>query len=138
MLRYRQHRVITFMVSTVHPAGCLLILDVPTADREKIMDQYETSVFVETATTDASGNTGARHVTSIAVALLESKKAKTLDVLYSGARPRLLSAVSLMEMQQLSSINGVLYVGSPLLLVSPLSHDLPLFSFHQSILFRII
>ncbi|OTA53908.1 general substrate transporter [Hypoxylon sp. EC38] len=88
-------------------------LDVPAADREKIMDQYETSV-VETAIPDASGNTSAGNVTSTTIAVPKSKKAKMLDVLSSDARPRLVLAVFLMGMQQLSGIDGVLYY-APLL-----------------------
>ncbi|KAI1385889.1 general substrate transporter [Hypoxylon trugodes] len=88
-------------------------LGVPAADREKILDQYDTTV-VEAAIPDASGDTSAGHVTSTTVATPKSKKAKILDVFSSDARPRLFLAVFLMTMQQLSGIDGVLYY-APLL-----------------------
>ncbi|KAI2603770.1 general substrate transporter [Hypoxylon sp. NC1633] len=88
-------------------------LDVAAADREKIMDQYDTSV-VETVIHDASGNTNVGHVTSATVAMPKSNKAKMLDVFSAESRPRLFFAVFLMGMQQLSGIDGVLYY-APLL-----------------------
>ncbi|KAI1645219.1 general substrate transporter [Daldinia loculata] len=88
-------------------------LDVPTADREKILDQYDASV-VETAIPSASGDTGAVQVTSTTAAASKSKKTELLDVFSSDARPRLFLAVFLMGMQQLSGIDGVLYY-APLL-----------------------
>lgn len=87
-------------------------LDVPTADREKILDQYDASV-VETAIPGVSGDTGAVQVTSTTAAASKSKKTELLDVFSSDARPRLFLAVFLMGMQQLSGIDGVLYVSYP-------------------------
>ncbi|KAI1210210.1 general substrate transporter [Annulohypoxylon truncatum] len=88
-------------------------LGVAAADREKILDQYDATV-VENAIPDASGNISAGHVASTTIAVPKSKKAEMLDVLSSDARPRLILAVFLMGMQQLSGIDGVLYY-APLL-----------------------
>lgn len=100
-------------------------LGVAAADREKILDQYDATV-VETAIPDASGNTSASHVAPTTIAVPKSTKGKMLDVLSSDARPRLILAVFLMGMQQLSGIDGVLYVS--LFLQSPNSTTSCLFS----------
>ncbi|KAI1097455.1 general substrate transporter [Jackrogersella minutella] len=86
-------------------------LDVAAADREKILDQYDATV-VETVVPDASSAAG--NVASTTIAVPKSNKAKMLDVLSADARPRLIMAVFLMGMQQLSGIDGVLYY-APLL-----------------------
>lgn len=90
-------------------------LDVPAADREKIMNQYDTAV-VEAAIPDARGDNTAAHVNPLAVATPLSKKGKFLDLFSADARPRLFMAVFLMGMQQLSGIDGVLYVSPPILI----------------------
>ncbi|KAK7965801.1 uncharacterized protein PG986_000078 [Apiospora aurea] len=94
-------------------------LGVDAADREKILEQLPTSVVDgNTATVDASGSIammdlapGARPANP---APPKKKKSQLLDVFASDARPRLLLAVFLMGMQQLSGIDGVLYY-APLL-----------------------
>ncbi|KAI0381419.1 general substrate transporter [Hypomontagnella monticulosa] len=106
-------RWLTLRGRTQEAAAAWDKLDVPAADREKILDQYDAAV-VETAIPDASGGTNAAHITSTTVAVPKSKKAKMLDVFSSDARPRLFLAVFLMGMQQLSGIDGVLYY-APLL-----------------------
>ncbi|KAI1377996.1 general substrate transporter [Hypoxylon crocopeplum] len=105
-------RCLTLRGMTEEAAEAWEKLDVPTADREKILDQYETTV-VETAVPDASGaRTGP--VTSAVVPPPKTRKAELLDVFSSDARPRLFLAVFLMGMQQLSGIDGLLYY-APLL-----------------------
>ncbi|KAI2635696.1 general substrate transporter [Hypomontagnella submonticulosa] len=106
-------RWLTLHGKTQEAAAAWEKLDVPAADREKILDQYDSTV-VETAIPDASGGTSAAHITSATVAVPKLKKAKLLDVFSSDARPRLFLAVFLMGMQQLSGIDGVLYY-APLL-----------------------
>lgn len=104
-------RWLTLHGKTQEAAAAWEKLDVPAADREKILDQYDSTV-VETAIPDASGGTSAAHITSATVAVPKLKKAKLLDVFSSDARPRLFLAVFLMGMQQLSGIDGVLYVST--------------------------
>ncbi|KAH9890752.1 major facilitator superfamily domain-containing protein [Xylariomycetidae sp. FL2044] len=90
-------------------------LGVPAADREKIMDQLETSVR-DGANADHGGDAvPARDVVATtASAPASSKKGRVMDVFSSESRPRLLWAVFLMGFQQLSGIDGVLYY-APLL-----------------------
>jgi sugar porter (SP) family MFS transporter len=90
-------------------------LDVPAADREKILGQVE-DLVVENPDTDGMGSStlamGHRKGTHRNVP--KSKKEQLLDVFSPDARPRLFLAVFLMGMQQLSGIDGVLYY-APLL-----------------------
>ncbi|KAI0121882.1 general substrate transporter [Daldinia grandis] len=88
-------------------------LEVPAADREKILDEYDASV-VETIIPDTSGGIGAVQLTPATATSVKLKKTELLDVFSSDARPRLFLAVFLMGMQQLSGIDGVLYY-APLL-----------------------
>ncbi|KAF2705733.1 general substrate transporter [Pleomassaria siparia CBS 279.74] len=80
-------------------------LGVPTADQEKILDQFETSVVL-VANADVVGDANLERVPS---AKQKMRKAQILDVFSAETRPRLLFAVFLMGMQQLSGIDGVLY-----------------------------
>ncbi|KAF2800231.1 general substrate transporter [Melanomma pulvis-pyrius CBS 109.77] len=79
-------------------------LGVATADQEKILDQFETSIIL-TANADLVGDIVPERTPSTK----SKKKAQMLDVFSSDARPRLFFAVFLMGMQQLSGIDGVLY-----------------------------
>jgi MFS family permease len=93
-------------------------LDVPAADREKILGQLEGSVTEGAAPSDAQGPGFLPLTTSNSIGnqrtAPESKKMQLLDVFSPDARPRLFLAVFLMGMQQLSGIDGVLYY-APLL-----------------------
>ncbi|KAI0015785.1 putative transporter [Xylariomycetidae sp. FL0641] len=93
-------------------------LDVEAADREKIMDQIEMVVVEPPNNPPVSGSTADRAPATVRVPkdkrLPKSKKHKMFDVFSKDARPRLLLAVFLMGMQQLSGIDGVLYY-APLL-----------------------
>jgi hypothetical protein len=88
-------------------------LGVPAADQEKILEQQDDSVLlVETANSGIALSDGLqRHVTN--VSKRSQKKAQILDVLAPESRPRLFLALFLMGMQQLSGIDGVLYVRPP-------------------------
>ncbi|KAK8067322.1 MFS sugar transporter [Apiospora hydei] len=86
-------------------------LGVDAADREKILEQLPTSVVDgNTATVDASGSIAlmdlAPGTRPANPAPPKKKKSQLLDVFASDARPRLLLAVFLMGMQQLSGIDG--------------------------------
>jgi hypothetical protein len=85
-------------------------LGVPTADQEKILVQLDDAIaLVETANAAASLDLGLRRNTTN-ISRISRKKAQILDVLSSESRPRLFLALFLMGMQQLSGIDGVLYV----------------------------
>jgi hypothetical protein len=85
-------------------------LGVPTADQEKILVQLDdATALVETANASVSLDLGLRRNTTN-VSRISQKKAQILDVLSSESRPRLFLALFLMGMQQLSGIDGVLYV----------------------------
>ena len=90
-------------------------LDVPPADQEKILDQLETSVVIA-ANAETGGNDSLER-TVTGRSRLSQKKAQIWDVFSSESRPRLLLAVFLMGMQQLSGIDGVLYVRKSLLVL---------------------
>lgn len=88
-------------------------LDVPAAEREKILTEYGAVV----AETTNAGESDPDHANSAAEHqhVIKPKKAKAaaiLELFDSNARPRLFLAVFLMGMQQLSGIDGVLYVRS--------------------------
>jgi hypothetical protein len=83
-------------------------LDVLPADQEKILGQLDDSIVL-TATTETVGHDALqRHTT--ATSRRSERKAQILDVFSKESRPRLFLAVFLMGMQQLSGIDGVLYV----------------------------
>jgi hypothetical protein len=85
-------------------------LGVPAADQEKILVQLDdATALVETANGSVSLDLGLRRNTTN-VSRISQKKAQILDVLSSESRPRLFLALFLMGMQQLSGIDGVLYV----------------------------
>jgi hypothetical protein len=85
-------------------------LGVPTTDQEKILVQLDdATALVETANAAASLDLGLRRNTTN-ISRISRKKAQILDVLSSESRPRLFLALFLMGMQQLSGIDGVLYV----------------------------
>jgi hypothetical protein len=88
-------------------------LGVPAADQEKILEQQDDSVLlVETANSGIALDDGLqRNRTN--VSKRSQRKAQILDVLSPESRPRLFLALFLMGMQQLSGIDGVLYVRSP-------------------------
>jgi hypothetical protein len=94
-------------------------LGVPAADQEKILDQFENSVAL-TANADVAGEADIQRVPSAK----PKRKDQMLDVFSAETRPRLFFAVFLMGMQQLSGIDGVLYVSlhTPCLLISTISH----------------
>lgn len=84
------------------------LLDVPAADREKIINQIDNP---------ASGGSIAMTETGALTASpeqLTTKKSPLLNLFSPKSRPRLFLAVFLMGMQQLSGIDGVLYY-APLL-----------------------
>ncbi|KAK3321358.1 general substrate transporter [Cercophora scortea] len=88
-------------------------LDVPAADREKIINQFELNTAVIQPTSD--DNTVSSSTISFPDPTPTRKPLLKLpEVLSSDSRPRLLMAVFLMGMQQLSGIDGVLYY-APLL-----------------------
>jgi hypothetical protein len=90
-------------------------LDVPAADQEKILGQLDDAIVL-TSNTEAVGDESLqRNITS--TSRRSERKAQILDVFSSDSRPRLGLAVFLMGMQQLSGIDGVLYVS--------ISHDCP-------------
>lgn len=93
-------------------------LGVPAADREKILDQLSAQVVEPNPATavDATGSTLTMTEMAPASRPVQSKtkKSQLRDLFASDARPRLLLAVFLMTMQQLSGIDGVLYY-APLL-----------------------
>ncbi|RKU39805.1 hypothetical protein DL546_000241 [Coniochaeta pulveracea] len=93
-------------------------LDVPAADREKILGQMDVSVVEGAALHNNQGSDTLSLTTSNNIEARrtapESKKMQLLDVFSPDARPRLFLAVFLMGMQQLSGIDGVLYY-APLL-----------------------
>jgi hypothetical protein len=87
-------------------------LGVPAADQEKIFEQLDDSAaLVQTASTGVALENLHRNTTN--VSRRSQKKAQILDVLSSESRPRLFLALFLMGMQQLSGIDGVLYVCEP-------------------------
>jgi hypothetical protein len=109
-------RWLTIHGKTEEAAAAWEKLDVPTADQEKILGQLDESIVL-TANAETAGVEGLeRNLTN--VSRVSQKKAQILDVFSSESRPRLLLAVFLMGMQQLSGIDGVLYVCS-ILSVSP-------------------
>ncbi|KAK8017830.1 hypothetical protein PG993_014156 [Apiospora rasikravindrae] len=85
-------------------------LGVDAADREKILEQLPASVVdSNAAAVDASGSIAMTDVNGAARPANPAspkKKSQMLDVFASDARPRLLLAVFLMGMQQLSGIDG--------------------------------
>lgn len=83
-------------------------LGVAAADQEKILDQFETSIAL-TANADVVGEASLERIPS---AKPKKKKDQMLDVFSAESRPRLFFAVFLMGMQQLSGIDGVLYVST--------------------------
>jgi hypothetical protein len=89
-------------------------LDVPAADREKIMNELENPVLID-AHTETAMDDSLQRSTTLASGR-SRKKDQILDVFSSDSRPRLILAVFLMGMQQLSGIDGVLYVSLPTLL----------------------
>jgi MFS family permease len=91
-------------------------LGVPAADREKILNECETAADTNTstATTEVGKNEGSPGQGLLDQASKPKAKAMMLDLLLDpNARPRLLLAVFVMGMQQLSGIDGVLYVCPP-------------------------
>jgi len=92
---------------------------VPAADQEKILDQFENSVAL-TANADVAGEADLQRVPSAK----PKRKDQMLDVFSAETRPRLFFAVFLMGMQQLSGIDGVLYVSlhTLCLSISTISH----------------
>ncbi|KAK6855572.1 transporter [Apiospora arundinis] len=91
-------------------------LDVPAADREKILDQLSSPIadINASAGIDANGSVAMTDMPPTSRPTQKKKKSQMRDVFASDARPRLLLAVFLMGMQQLSGIDGVLYY-APLL-----------------------
>lgn len=102
-------RWLTLRKRTDEAAAMWEKLGVPSADREKILDQLQTPVVETTACVSVnSAVTGPDHPNP------KQKKNGFMDVFSPDARPRLILAVFLMGMQQLSGIDGVLYY-APLL-----------------------
>jgi hypothetical protein len=93
-------------------------LGVPAADQEKILVQQDDSTaLVEAANGAVSMDNGLRrNITN--VSRISQKRAQILDVFSTESRPRLFLALFLMGMQQLSGIDGVLYVSTPLRSIS--------------------
>jgi hypothetical protein len=83
-------------------------LDVAAADQEKILGQLDDSIVLTANTEVVAHDALQRHTT--ATSRRSERKAQILDVFSSESRPRLFLAVFLMGMQQLSGIDGVLYV----------------------------
>jgi hypothetical protein len=88
-------------------------LGVPAADQEKLLVQSDnpTTLFETANGAIPLDNNLRRNTTS--VSRTSQKKAQILDVFSSESRPRLFLALFLMGMQQLSGIDGVLYVCKP-------------------------
>jgi hypothetical protein len=100
-------------------------LGVPTADQEKILGQLDDSAaLVEPASVGVAMENLQRNTTN--VSRRSQKKAQIMDVFSSQSRPRLFLAMFLMGMQQLSGIDGVLYVR--LLYRDPIIHKLTPYS----------
>ncbi|KAK3945110.1 general substrate transporter [Diplogelasinospora grovesii] len=91
-------------------------LGVAAADREKIMNQIDSSAIETDRPTDTEGSLPMAMAIGKPTrrTLPKSKKDKLLDVFSPDARTRFFLAVFLMGMQQLSGIDGVLYY-APLL-----------------------
>ncbi|KAK3684059.1 general substrate transporter [Podospora appendiculata] len=90
-------------------------LDVPAADREKIINQFELGTIQPASDENPSSSTISFPDPRPTPATQTRKPTMKLpEVLSSDSRPRLLMAVFLMGMQQLSGIDGVLYY-APLL-----------------------
>jgi hypothetical protein len=87
-------------------------LDVPAADQEKILGELNDSIVLTADTELVSHDALQRHTT--ATSRRSERKAQILDAFSSESRPRLFLAVFLMGMQQLSGIDGVLYVRFPI------------------------
>jgi hypothetical protein len=103
-------------------------LDVPAADQEKILGQLNDSMILTANTEIVSQDGLQRHTT--ATSRRSERKAQILDAFSSESRPRLFLAVFLMGMQQLSGIDGVLYVRSPIPSTHGASADLTLVRSH--------
>jgi hypothetical protein len=111
-------RWLTLHGSAADAAAAWERLDVPAADREKIMTELESSSAVlADAHTETLMDDSLQRSTTLA-SRRSRKKDQMLDVFSSDSRPRLLLAVFLMGMQQLSGIDGVLYVSLPFLIPS--------------------
>jgi MFS family permease len=106
-------RWLTLHGSAADAAAAWERLDVPAADREKIMTELQSSAVLADAHTETLMDDSLQRSTTLA-SRRSHKKNQMLDVFSSDSRPRLILAVFLMAMQQLSGIDGVLYV-SPLL-----------------------
>jgi hypothetical protein len=102
-------RWLTLHGSAADAAAAWERLDVPAADREKIMTELQSSAVLADAHTETLMDDSLQRSTTLA-SRRSHKKNQMLDVFSSDSRPRLLLAVFLMGMQQLSGIDGVLYV----------------------------
>ena len=101
------------------------VLGVQAADREKIEDQLENIIELTPPTDSNASNADAEQATSVPRAP-KKKGSAFLEVFSHDARPRFLLAVFLMGMQQLSGIDGVLYVSHyPSFYSSPSSSSSP-------------
>jgi hypothetical protein len=89
-------------------------LGVPAADREKIMLDQTQDVAMTDNNPNSSGSSPDRAFVGVLEAerLPKSKNISWSEVFSPEARPRLFMAIFLMGMQQLSGIDGVLYVSS--------------------------
>jgi hypothetical protein len=85
-------------------------LGVPAADQEKILVQSDDSTALFETANGAIPLDGNVRRNTTNMSRTRPKKAQILDVLSSESRPRLFLALFLMGMQQLSGIDGVLYV----------------------------
>lgn len=100
-------------------------LGVPAVDQEKILEQLDDSAaLVEPGSVGVAMENLHRNTTN--VSRRSQRKAQIMDVFSSQSRPRLFLAMFLMGMQQLSGIDGVLYVR--LLCHHAVTHKLTLFS----------
>jgi hypothetical protein len=100
-------RWLTLRGRTAEAAAAWEKLDVPAADREKIMVQLETAAVQENVVELQDVASSQVHTEQ---QIQKSKRSKHLEVLAPDARPRFFLALFLMGMQQLSGIDGVLYV----------------------------
>lgn len=101
-------RWLTLNGRTEEAAAAWETLDVPAADQEKILGPMDESIVL-TSNTETIAHEGLeRNIT--ATSRRSEKKAQILDVLSRESRPRFFLALFLMGMQQLSGIDGVLYV----------------------------
>lgn len=114
-------RWLTVNGKTEEAAAAWEKLGVPAVDQEKILEQLnDSAALVEPESVGAALENLQRNTTN--VSKRSQRKAQILDVFSSQSRPRLFLAMFLMGMQQLSGIDGVLYVR--LLWHDPIIHKL--------------